>query len=62
MNIELKLWCDQNGANDGDVNSTLWEMSFNGNPFPSAKYNLVTLSQAHEFANKLMDMEEAVAK
>ena len=62
MNIELKLWDDQGGAKAEDINSTVWAMFFNGNPFPSKRYNLVTLSQAHEFANRLMDMEEAAAE
>ena len=62
VNIELKLWGDQSEANLIDTNSTVWEMFFNGSPFPDSECNLVTLRQAHEFANKLMDMEEAVSE
>ena len=62
MNIELKLWCDQTEANTHDINSTVWEMFCNGSPFPNSDCNLVTLRQAHEFANKLMDMEEEVSE
>jgi hypothetical protein len=57
MNIELKAFCDQGGATEGDINSTVWEFYLDGKPFPKIN-NLMTLTQAHKIANKLWDMEE----
>ena len=62
MNIELKLYSDQNGATIDDIESTTWELFFNGQPFPDNSCNLCTLPQAHSIANRLMDIETELSE
>jgi len=58
MNIELKLWVDQDGATVDNIESTTWELFVNGKPFPNNACNLCNVVDAHSIANRLMDIEE----
>ena len=62
MKIELKLWEDQGEAKHDDINSTTWELFVGGQPFPSNDCNLCNLTEAHEIANVLVDIEERLSE
>lgn len=58
MKIELSLWDDQSCASCEDPESTVWVMRVNDAEFPGNDCSLMSLSQAHRIACKLVEIED----
>ena len=62
MNITLKLWHDQSGADSEDINSLAWVLHVNGEVWPGGGGELADYTTIHKAVNLLLDAEELMCE